>query len=174
MHAMSRFCCAVWGATLAPLALAGETGTPRAAETLDRVVVTATRLEAVTAFDTPASISVVPMGDGGARTQAALSEVLDGVPGLQARERQNFAQDTQLSIRGFGARSTFGVRGVRLYADGVPATMPDGQGQVSHFSMLGADRVEVLRGPFSALHGNSSGGVIQAWSDIPKRKKKKG
>src|SRR5690606_22712579 len=77
------------------------------------------------------------------------------------------AQDTQLSIRGFGARSTFGVRGIRLYADGVPATMPDGQGQVSHFSMPGADRVEVLRGPFSALHGNSSGGVIQTWSDVP-------
>ena len=130
-------------------------------------MVTATRLESVTAFDTPASIDVVSLGDGGTRTQAALSEVLDGIPGLQARERQNLAQDTQLSIRGFGARSTFGVRGVRLYADGVPATMPDGQGQVSHFSMLGADRVEVLRGPFSALHGNSSGGVIQAWSDIP-------
>ena len=155
-------------AVLAPCALATPAGEPALpAETLDRVVVTATRLESVTAFDTPASIDVVSLGDGGTRTQAALSEVLDGIPGLQARERQNLAQDTQLSIRGFGARSTFGVRGVRLYADGVPATMPDGQGQVSHFSMLGADRVEVLRGPFSALHGNSSGGVIQAWSDIP-------
>ena len=155
-------------AVLAPCALAAPAGEPALpAETLDRVVVTATRLESVTAFDTPASIDVVSLGDGGTRTQAALSEVLDGIPGLQARERQNLAQDTQLSIRGFGARSTFGVRGVRLYADGVPATMPDGQGQVSHFSMLGADRVEVLRGPFSALHGNSSGGVIQAWSDIP-------
>ncbi|HEY1033560.1 MAG TPA: TonB-dependent receptor plug domain-containing protein, partial [Pseudoxanthomonas sp.] len=92
------------------------------ADTLDRVVVTATRLESVTAFDTPASIDVVSLGDGGTRTQAALSDVLDGIPGLQARERQNLAQDTQLSIRGFGARSTFGVRGVRLYADGVPAT----------------------------------------------------
>ncbi|WP_162247580.1 TonB-dependent receptor [Pseudoxanthomonas sp. Root65] len=137
------------------------------AETLDRVVVTATRLEAVSAFDTPASTHVVSLGEGGARPQAALSEVLDGIPGLLARERQNLAQDTQLSIRGFGARSTFGVRGLRLYADGVPATMPDGQGQVSHFNMLGADRVEVLRGPFSALHGNSSGGVIQLWSEIP-------
>ena len=79
---------------LAPPALAEEAGTSRAAETLDRVVVTATRLAAVTAFDTPASISVVSMGDGGALTQVALSEVLDGVPGVQARERQNFAQDT--------------------------------------------------------------------------------
>ena len=137
------------------------------AETLDRVVVTATRLESVTAFDTPASTGVVALVDGGARPQAALSEVLEGIPGVFARERQNLAQDTQLSIRGFGARSTFGVRGLRLYADGVPATMPDGQGQVSHFNLLGADRVEVLRGPFSALHGNSSGGVIQLWSDIP-------
>jgi iron complex outermembrane receptor protein len=156
------------GAIFAPCVAAAPVGEPALpAETLDRVVVTATRLDTVTAFDTPASIDVIALGDGGTRTQAALSETLDGVPGVQARERQNLAQDTQLSIRGFGARSTFGVRGVRLYADGVPATMPDGQGQVSHFSMLGADRVEVLRGPFSALHGNSSGGVIQAWSDLP-------
>ncbi len=166
MRATSRFWWLVGGALHSPAAIAVD-GVVPAAETLDRVVVTATRLDTVTAFDTPASIDVIALGDGGTRTQSALSETLDGVAGVQARERQNLAQDTQLSIRGFGARSTFGVRGVRLYADGVPATMPDGQGQVSHFSMLGADRVEVLRGPFSALHGNSSGGVIQAWSDLP-------
>ncbi len=168
MRMRSRVSPLLGAALLAPGAMAASTGEPAAPmETLDRVVVTATRLETVDAFDAPASTSVVALGDGGARPQAALSEVLDGIPGLLARERQNLAQDMQLSIRGFGARSTFGVRGLRLYADGVPATMPDGQGQVSHVTMLAADRVEVLRGPFSALHGNSSGGVIQVWSDIP-------
>ncbi|MFB8832156.1 TonB-dependent receptor plug domain-containing protein [Azotobacter sp. CWF10] len=101
---------------------------------------------------------------GRAGVGAQLSEALAGVPGLVARDRQNFAQDTQLSIRGFGARSTFGVRGVRVLIDGVPATMPDGQGQLSHASLLGAERIDVLRGPFSALYGNSSGGVLQVWS----------
>ena len=168
MHVKSSFCWMLGGSLLvSPFVTPVRAQSAASAETLDRIVVTATRLEAVTAFDTPASTSVVSLGDGGARPQAALSEALDGIPGLLARERQNLAQDTQLSIRGFGARSTFGVRGLRLYADGVPATMPDGQGQVSHFSMLGADRVEVLRGPFSALHGNSSGGVIQLWSELP-------
>ena len=85
-------------------------------------------------------------------------------PGVTALDRQNYAQDTQLSIRGFGARSTFGVRSLRIYADGIPASMPDGQGQLSHFSMLGGDRMQVMRGPFSALYGNSSGGVVQMWS----------
>ncbi|WFC42375.1 TonB-dependent receptor [Pseudoxanthomonas sp. SE1] len=165
---MSRIRWKLGSLLLMPCAVAlAEEGQPVAAETLDRVVVVATRLESVDAFDVPASADTIVVGDGGARSQSALSEVLVGVPGLLARERQNLAQDTQLSIRGFGARSTFGVRGLRLYADGVPATMPDGQGQVSHFNMLGADRVEVLRGPFSALHGNSSGGVIQLWSDVP-------
>nr|WP_298122529.1 TonB-dependent receptor [uncultured Pseudoxanthomonas sp.] len=165
---MSRIRWKLGSLLLMPCAVAlAEEGQPVAAETLDRVVVVATRLESVDAFDVPASVDTIVVGDGGARSQSALSEVLVGVPGLLARERQNLAQDTQLSIRGFGARSTFGVRGLRLYADGVPATMPDGQGQVSHFNMLGADRVEVLRGPFSALHGNSSGGVIQLWSDVP-------
>ena len=129
---------------------------------LPPVVVTATR-DPQPAFDVPASIDSVAVGDAGT-PGINPSEYLAGVPGLLARDRQNYAQDEQLSIRGFGARSTFGVRGVRLYADGIPATMPDGQGQTSHFSLDSADRIEVLRGPFSALYGNSSGGVIQIFT----------
>ena len=89
-----------------------------------------------------------------------LSEGLARVPGLVVANRNNHAQDLQISSRGFGARAGFGVRGMRLYADGIPATMPDGQGQVAHFDLAGAARVEVLRGPFSVLYGSSSGGVI--------------
>ncbi|NLG58768.1 MAG: TonB-dependent receptor [Gammaproteobacteria bacterium] len=134
------------------------------AVTLDRVVVEASRLRGVNAFDMPASATVVSLDGDASRADADVSEVLRGIPGVLARDRRNLAQDAQLSIRGFGARSTFGVRGLRLYADGIPASMPDGQGQVSHYSLAGADRIEVLRGPFSALHGNSSGGVVQIWS----------
>lgn len=133
---------------------------------LPQVSVSATRTEAAP-YDIPASVDVV---DGDRLRQAGrpgiqLSESLATVPGLTARDRQNYAQDLQLSIRGFGARSSFGVRGVRLYVDGIPATMPDGQGQLSHFDLLSAERVEVLRGPFSALHGNSSGGVLQMFTE---------
>ena len=133
------------------------------AATLDRVQVVATRLRRVPAFDTPASLSIVQV-DGRESGAGGLSGLLGGVPGLLVRDRQNHAQDMQISLRGFGARSTFGVRGLRLFADGIPATMPDGQGQVSHFALAGAERIEVLRGPFSALYGNSSGGVIQIFS----------
>ena len=136
---------------------------PPEATTLDRIVVAA-RLEGVAAFDVPASIDavIVDADSNGALIDTA--DVLHGIPGLLARDRQNHAQDTQLSIRGFGARSTFGVRGLRLYSDGIPATMPDGQGQLAHFNLLGADRIEILRGPFSALYGNSSGGVVQLFT----------
>lgn len=79
---------------------------------------------------------------------------------LQIQNRQNYAQDLQLSVRGFGARSTFGVRGIRMYVDGIPATMPDGQGQTSNIDLNSIESVDVLRGPFSALYGNASGGVI--------------
>lgn len=136
------------------------------AQVLPQVTVTATRTEAAP-FDVPASVEVV---DGerlrsGGRPGVSLSEGLGLVPGVVARERQNYAQDLQLSIRGFGARSTFGVRGVRLYVDGIPATMPDGQGQLSHFDLASAGRIEVLRGPFSVLYGNSSGGVLQVFTE---------
>ncbi len=96
--------------------------------------------------------------------QINLSEALARVPGLVVANRNNYAQDLQISSRGFGARAGFGVRGVRLFADGVPASGPDGQGQVSHFDIAGAERIEVLRGPFSVLYGNGSGGVIALFS----------
>lgn len=133
------------------------------ARQLDTVIVESTGLRNVPAFETPASLDTVHFGDSN-RTQAIVSEALAGIAGLVARDRQNHAQDTQLSIRGFGARATFGVRGIRLYADGIPASMPDGQGQLSHFALAGAERIEVMRGPFSALYGNSSGGVVQLFS----------
>ena len=102
-----------------------------------------------------------------AQYQVNLSEALARVPGLVANNRQNYAQDLQISLRGFGARAAFGVRGLRLYTDGIPATMPDGQGQVSHFDLLGAERITVLRGPFSALYGSASGGVIELTTRDP-------
>lgn len=132
---------------------------------LNPVVVTATRTESL-AFDIPASIDRIggdEVRDG--RAQVNISEGLGGVPGLLARDRQNYAQDVQISVRGFGARSTFGIRGVRLYVDGIPATLPDGQGQISNVDLGSVGRIEVLRGPFSALYGNSSGGVIQVFTE---------
>ena len=98
-----------------------------------------------------------------------LSEALVRVPGLSALHRHNYAQDQQISSRGFGSRATFGVRGLRLLSDGIPATMPDGQGQVSHFDLAGAQRIEVLRGPFSVLYGASSGGVVSVISSRAQR-----
>ncbi len=99
------------------------------------------------------------------KLQVNLSESLAAVPGIQVQNRNNYAQDLQLSIRGFGARSTFGVRGVRIYVDGIPATLPDGQGQTSNIDISSAERIDVLRGPFSALYGNSSGGVVQVFTE---------
>jgi iron complex outermembrane receptor protein len=131
------------------------------AAALESVTVTATRIASNT-FDVPAAISSVPaqqlIDDA---LGINLSDDIATVPGLLARDRNNYAQDQQISIRGIGANSAFGVRGVRIYQDGIPATGADGQGQVSQLNLDSAARVEVLRGPFSALYGNSSGGVIQ-------------
>ncbi|AEX54470.1 putative TonB-dependent receptor [Rahnella aquatilis CIP 78.65 = ATCC 33071] len=112
-------------------------------------------------LDTPAAVSVIDGEDfRNSKAQVNLSESLGSVPGLQVQNRQNYAQDLQLSVRGFGSRSMYGVRGVRIYVDGIPATMPDGQGQTSNIDLNSVERVEVLRGPFSALYGNASGGVV--------------
>ena len=131
---------------------------------LPDVTVTATRVER-DSFDLPASIDTV-----GARAiredrpQVNLSEALNSVPGVVVQNRQNYAQDLQISSRGFGARSTFGVRGLRLLSDGIPASMPDGQGQAASFNLDTAERIEVLRGPFASMYGNAAGGVIQIFT----------
>jgi iron complex outermembrane receptor protein len=125
---------------------------------LDAITVTATRRERPVA-ETPAAVSV--RGAPPAAPGLNLSEWLGGVPGLLVRDRNNYAQDTQVSIRGFGTRASFGIRGLRVYIDDIPATQPDGQSQVSHANLASAEQVEVLRGPFSALYGNSAGGVLR-------------
>lgn len=132
---------------------------------LEPVVVSAQRAREA-AFDAPAAISAVgrdAIEAGG--LQVNLSEALVRVPGITVLNRQNYAQDLQLSIRGFGSRSTFGIRGVRLIVDGIPATMPDGQGQASTVALGSAGRIEVLRGPLAQLYGNAAGGVVQVFTE---------
>ena len=132
------------------------------------IVVTATRTPRNLA-DIPASVDAIGADRiHDSQLQVNLSETLPALAGVVASNRQNYAQDLQISIRGFGARSTFGVRGIRMIVDGIPATMPDGQAQISHIDLASAGRVEVLRGPFSVLYGNASGGVINVFTATPK------
>ncbi len=150
---------------LGAASLRAQTPPPATEVTLDPVAVTATR-GAERLFDVPASADVIE-GATIRNGQPAinLSESLVRVPGVFAANRNNYAQDLQLSSRGYGARAAFGVRGVRLYQDDIPATMPDGQGQTGSFSLLSAGRIEVLRGPFSTLYGNASGGVVSVYTE---------
>jgi len=168
--ALTRATALSLAAVLAHRALAQEAAPtpppPNEPQPLSPVVVTATRTERLL-LDVPASVDVIERDAiRDAQLRVNLSESLGQVPGVVVLNRQNYAQDLQISIRGFGSRSTFGVRGVRLYLDGVPASFPDGQGQVSHFPLNAAERIEVLRGPFSALYGNSSGGVISLTTQL--------
>jgi len=150
------------GATSTSATSASATSADDSAST--RIVITGST-RTLKQLDAPFAISVLDAESlRAAGPMVNLSEALALVPGLVANNRSNHAQDLQISSRGFGARASFGVRGLRLYADGLPATMPDGQGQVAHFDLAGAERVEVLRGPFSALYGNASGGVIAVFS----------
>lgn len=131
---------------------------------LDEVVISASGFKQKI-IDTAASITLInrnQIQSGQARD--SLSEPLNRVPGIFALNRQNYAQDLQISSRGFGANSTFGTRGIRLIVDNIPGTVADGQGQTSHIDLPSTDRIEVMRGPFSVLYGNSSGGVIRIFT----------
>jgi iron complex outermembrane recepter protein len=146
-------------ATISPQAYAEET------ISLAPVVVTATRTEQ-NSFDVPASIDVVDSAQiHDQQLQTNLSESLARIPGVTVANRQNYAQDLQISSRGFGARAPFGVKGIRIIVDDIPATMPDGQGQGATIPLGSTDHIEILRGPFSALYGNGAGGVLQAFTE---------
>lgn len=114
---------------------------------------------------TPASIEHRSIQQYGLQSDS--SQLLRGLSGLQADNRANFAQDTRLSLRGFGSRSAFGIRGLHLQQDGIPLVTPDGQGQLSGVLLDDIAYVEVLKGPLAALYGNSSGGVISLYSNTP-------
>ncbi len=156
----------LFGAAMLAIARPGMvTAQQTAPALLDPVVVSATR-SAERAFDLPIAIDTVTSDQvQRGQLQINLSESLVRVPGISVQSRWNYAQDLQLSIRGFGARANFGVRGVRLYQDYIPATMPDGQGQTGSFSLASVQRIEVLRGPFSSLYGNAAGGVISVFTE---------
>src|ERR1700719_4280140 len=162
----ARFAAALAGAWLGLVFCAGAWG--ESVAELSAIVVTATRVPE-SSMDLPVSVDLVNQDAiRRGQLQVNLSESLISVPGVSVQSRQNYAQDLQISVRGFGARSSFGVRGLRLYSDGIPGTMPDGQGQFSQFDLGSADHIEVLRGPFSALYGNSSGGVIAIFTEDAK------
>jgi iron complex outermembrane receptor protein len=131
---------------------------------LEEIIVTATRMEK--SLDrVPAAISVVGEDEIQlARQQLALDESLSRVPGVFMQNRYNFAQDLRVSIRGFGARAQFGIRGIKILVDGIPETLPDGQGAVDSVDLGATSQIEVLRGPSSSLYGNASGGVINITS----------
>ncbi|WP_161867013.1 TonB-dependent receptor family protein [Pseudomonas yangonensis] len=158
MHRL-RHC--VWLPTLfLPLAAQAENATYQA----EPLVVTGSRYQA-SGWRLPFSVNRVDaeqarLGKPGVN----LSEALGSVPGLVVQNRQNYAQDLQISSRGFGARSAFGIRGIKLLADGVPLSNPDGQGQAATFDLDTLERIEVLRGPFASVYGSNSGGVIQLFS----------
>lgn len=137
------------------------------AQSLDDMVISASRIEQRT-FDAPGSIQSVGQEQiQQSGPQINLSESLASIPGINIANRNNYSQDLQVSIRGFGSRAPFGVRGVRLLIDGIPQTLPDGQGQSSQFALTSAGRIEVLKGPISSLYGNAAGGVVQVFTREP-------
>lgn len=154
-------------ASLAALAVPAVAQTQTAGlQPLEEIVVTATRID-TTLARVPASVSVVgqdviQLG----RQQLALDEALNRVPGLFMQNRYNFAQDLRISMRGFGARANFGIRGIKILVDGIPETLPDGQGSVDSIDIGATSQIEVLRGPSSTLYGNAAGGVIAVTSEL--------
>jgi len=151
-------------AASALFALSGPVLAQIQTEVLPEVTVQSGRLEQKQ-FDAPASVYAIDADTlRSSGPQVNLSDALNRVPGVVALNRNNYAQDVQISIRGFGARAAFGLRGIRLITDGIPASIPDGQGQASTASLTSTERIEVLTGPLAQLYGNASGGVIQTFT----------
>src|SRR2546425_1791972 len=146
------------------LVLYGQSADTTKPYTLPPTTVSVTRTD-VPLTNVPLSIHMVDRAEiSRAKPTWGLDEALANVPGVFVANRYNFSQDQRISIRGFGARSAFAVRGIKILVDGIPQTLPDGQGQLTNLELGEVDRIEVLRGSASALYGNASGGVINIWT----------
>jgi len=147
------------GAMLAGL-LSGGAGAEEAPEALEEVVVTVTRIEQRLS-DVPVGITVIEQRDLQlGRQQLGLDEALARVPGVFFQDRYNFAQDLRIAVRGFGARSNFGIRGIKVFVDDIPSTLPDGQSGVDDIDLGSLARAELIRGPSSSIYGSSAAGVL--------------
>lgn len=165
-----------WCTTMAVLVALGASGAPGAAqEGADTTEVVPLQPVVVNVLRTPFELTSAPFAvavNGEAEVQRArpglgMDEALGGIPGVQVDDRFNYALGDRISIRGFGARTPFGVRGVTVLVDGIPATLPDGTTNLNHVDLSFLRRVEVIRGPASSLYGNAAGGVIQFETEFP-------
>lgn len=153
-----------------PLAAQAQTDTTvrdSSARALQPVRVTVTRDAARSPFELPFALSTAPISARPAQRRLSVSDLLLGVPGVQVQDRANPSQDPRIAVRGFGARSAFGVRGVRVMRDGVPLSLPDGQTPIDWLDLETIDRIDIVRGTAAALYGNAAGGVIDVRSRAP-------
>ncbi len=156
---------AAWWAWLPGMAYAQEPDTTPPKFVLPPITVSATR-STLPLSKTPHAVQLVDKAQiSDAKPTWGLDEALAGIPGVYVANRYNFSLDQRISIRGFGSRSAFAVRGIKVFLDGIPQTLPDGQGQLTNLDLAAVDRIEVLRGSSSALFGNASGGVVSIWTD---------
>src|SRR6266581_4643739 len=157
---------AAWWAWLPGMAYAQEPDTTPPKIVLPPITVSATR-STLPLSKIPHAVQLVDKAQiSDAKPTWGLDEALAGIPGVYVANRYNFSLDQRITIRGAGLlRNNFGVRGIKVLLDGIPQTLPDGQGQLTNLDLGAADHIEVLRGSSSALFGNASGGVISIWSD---------
>jgi len=151
----------IWGTF--PHALAAESDSD--VRELEELTVTSSRTNS-SIFELPSAVSIVNKNDIQlGRQQLGIDEALNRVPGLFSQNRYNFTQDLRIAIRGFGARANFGIRGIKMFVDNTPSTLADGQSGVDDIDIGSTERIEVIRGPSSALYGSSSGGVISVYTE---------
>lgn len=154
-------------ALLAPQAWAQKVDSTRVQPLLP-ISVSVTRDAMRSALELPFALArVTPDSLHPGLRRASLGEFVFGIPGLQVSERNNPSQDPRLAVRGFGARSAFGVRGVRVLRDGIPLTLPDGQTPIDWMDLESAGTVEAIRGTAASLYGNAAGGVVSIRSRAP-------
>jgi iron complex outermembrane receptor protein len=150
--------CLIFAVTLQTIAQKNTTDSLLTVE-LEEVEISAFRAK-TSVLNAPVSLSVAQISANWSGPSRSLQEYLTNIPGVLTLNSSNYAQDLRISMRGFGSRAAFGIRGIKLVVDGIPETTPDGQGQLDNLPLSLIREISVIRGPSALRYGNASGGVI--------------
>lgn len=106
----------------------------------------------------PGSVSVLAGNNISAWDASSMATTINSLPGVYMQS--GTYATSRIVIRGMGSRTPYNTNRIKFYLNDIPITSSDGVSNPEDIDLQMIDRLEVLKGPGSALYGSGLGGTI--------------